>query len=87
MYTCFDPKTRKIKVRIYKPNGTLSKGNTSPSDCSYEQDIEFNKGADLKFLVQSWGNKEKGYWPAGKYKIELWNDGQCLYVKNFEIYK
>lgn len=74
-----------LKVKIYNSDGKLSQGSSSPYDCSYTYSIVINKGKQ-EVTLSGWGNSSMGHWKKGAYRIEIWNNNQCLGVKNFIIY-
>ena len=76
---------RKIFVKLYDPDGNLRTGNSSPSGYSYSETLYIGSGRGQQ-RVMGWGNKEKGYWKAGNYRIEFWYNNSCIFTKTFTIY-
>lgn len=75
----------KLKIKWYTPNGTLSTGEKSPSGFSQEASLYVYSGSNTKTL-SGWGNKTKGYWSSGTYRIEVWYNDVCIKSKTFRIY-
>lgn len=79
----------KIGVKIYNPDGTLSRGSSSPEGYSYIVDdvpISDDRGDEKNVILRRWGGDDKGHWSAGKYRIELWCDDVCIKDEDFNIY-
>lgn len=74
-----------LKIRWYRPNGTMSSGDSSPSGFSQQNSLYVYSGSNTETL-QGWGNKTKGYWGKGTYRIEIWYENVCLKAKTFTIY-
>lgn len=74
-----------LKVKLYYPNGTLSRGDSSPTDCSYTSDQYISTGKN-ELTLSGWGGDKRGHWSKGNYKIEIWCGNTCLYTKVFKIY-
>ena len=74
-----------LKVKFYTPDGTLSKGSSSPYDCSYTNSMYVYSGKN-EYSLSSWGGSSMGHWRKGSYRIEVWYNSTCLAVKNFTIY-
>lgn len=66
-------------------NGVLSTGTSSPSGYSTSFTLTVNKGSNTAY-GGGWGNKERGHWPSGQYRYELWYNGMCLKALDFTIY-
>ena len=80
--------TRNILVKLYKPDGSLSTGTPSsetPTGYSYSSSAYIYEGENTREL-SGWGNKNKGNWAKGTYKIEVWYNDMCLKAKSFTIY-
>ena len=80
--------TRNILVKLYKPDGSLSTGTPSsetPKGYSYSSSAYIYEGENTREL-SGWGNKNKGNWANGTYKIEVWYNDMCLKAKSFTIY-
>lgn len=74
-----------LRIKWFKPDGSLSTGDSSPYDCSQADSYYFSKDWG-NLLLSGWGNKSKGYWENGDYRLEIWYDNRCAFVKNFKIY-
>lgn len=74
-----------LKIRWYRPNGTMSSGDSSPSGFSQQESLYVYSGSNTETL-QGWGNKTKGHWGKGTYRIEIWYGNVCLKAKTFTIY-
>lgn len=84
-YVGIIPDTYLLKVKLYNQNGTLQKGKSSPEDCTYTHSVSLSTGKS-EAIVGSWGNKTKGTWRSGSYRMEIWYDSTCLFSKTFTIY-
>lgn len=79
---------RKLLIKLYKPDGTLSTGTPSsetPKGYTYSASGYIYEGENKREL-SSWGNEKKGNWAKGTYKIEVWYNDMCLKAKSFTIY-
>ncbi len=79
---------RNILVKLYRPDGSLSTGTPSsdtPKGYSYSSSAYIYEGENTRELLY-WGNKNKGFWAKGTYKIEVWYNDMCLKAKSFTIY-
>lgn len=74
-----------LKIKWYTPNGTMSTGDSSPSGFSQQESLYVYSGSNTKIL-RGWGNKTKGHWGKGTYRIEIWYENVCLKAKTFTIY-
>lgn len=74
-----------LKVRWYKPNGELSRGDSSPAGFSQSELCGISMGEGCVFM-SGWGNENKGHWSSGSYRIEVWYENVCLKAKSFTIY-
>ena len=74
-----------LKIKWYTPNGTMSTGDSSPSGFSQQESLYVYSGSNTKTL-RGWGNKTKGNWGKGTYRIEIWYENVCLKAKTFTIY-
>ena len=74
-----------LKIRWYRPDGTMSSGDSSPSGFSQQKSLYVYSGSNTEIL-QGWGNKTKGHWGKGTYRIEIWYENVCLKAKTFTIY-
>ena len=74
-----------LKIRWYKPNGTMSSGDSSPSGFSQQNSLYVYSGSNTEKL-RGWGNETKGHWGKGTHRIEIWYENVCLKAKTFTIY-
>lgn len=74
-----------VYVKFYGASGKLSQGTQSPSGYSYSCSINVHSGTNSQVL-SGWGGNDKGYWPKGNYRIEIWYHGDCLASKQFTVY-
>lgn len=74
-----------LKVKLYRPNGRLDTGDSSPSGYSYSDNVYIQRGTN-SLNLKGWGNKNRGYWGKGKYRIEIWYENSCLKSETFTIY-
>ena len=74
-----------LKVKWYTPSGAISTGDSSPSGFSQQESLYVYSGSNTEKL-RGWGNKTKGYWGKGTYRIEIWYENVCLKAKTFTIY-
>lgn len=76
-----------IGIKFYAPYG-LATGEISKNGYSYTEDLPANFGSDTDqwFEIMGWGNKEKGSWYPGNYRIEFWVDGKMVTSKSFKVY-
>ena len=82
-YTGLTSGTKTLKVKLYKPDGSLSEG--SYSSYSYSDDVYVYDG-NYSFTLSGWGNSSRGNWSKGTYRIEIWYENTCLKAKTFTIY-
>lgn len=73
-----------LKIKWYKPDGTLSLGENSPSGFSQQTSLYTYSGTNT-IKIGGWGNREKGHWKKGTYRIEIWYNEVCLKAKTFSI--
>lgn len=85
-YTGINPwQSINLKVKWYTPNGSLSIGDSSSSGFSQSEDLYVCSGSNTTTL-RGWGNRSKGHWSSGTYRIEIWYEDVCLRAENFTIY-
>lgn len=85
-YTGLTTGNKTIKVKWYKPDGTISIGSSSPSGFSQSESMYVYNGENNTYTLNGWGNKYKGFWSKGTYRIEIWYENTCLKAKTFTIY-
>lgn len=74
-----------LKVKLFTPSGMLSRGDSSPTGCSFSYLLQVSRGTNTE-IMNGWGNATRGYWGAGTYRLEIWYDDVCLKNKSFTIY-
>jgi len=74
-----------LKVKWYRPDGTLRIGSSSPPGFSQSENVYVYTGYNERKLV-GWGNEPKGHWSKGNYRVEIWYGNVCLKSKEFTIY-
>ena len=85
-YRGFSSDSYTIKTKWYRPDGSLVTGDNSPYGYSQSSRYYFSKGSD-DIQLDGWGYNSAGNWDTGTYKLELWCNDKCVFVKNFTIYK
>lgn len=75
-----------LYVKLYKPDGTLATGSSSPSGYSYSNSLYVSPGANHTYAFSGWGSSTKGHWKSGTYRFEIWYGSICLKSKTFTIY-
>lgn len=67
-----------LYVKIYKPDGTLMTGSSSPSGYtnSFSKTIT---SSSTYVLLNGWGNKNGGTYTPGQYRYEIWYQNNKLY--------
>lgn len=78
--------TRILKVKWFKPDGSMSSGSSSPDGFSQSDSHYIYTGPDHTITMTGWGNVDKGHWHSGTYRIEIWYENTCLKSKTFTIY-
>ncbi len=84
-YIGLDAGYKRLMVKWFTPNGSLSQGDSSPSGFSTSNEIYVQEGQKTTTLG-GWGNSNKGHWGSGTYRIEIWYGNSCLKSKSFTIY-
>ena len=84
-YKSYADREYKFDFKWIMPDGSLSRGNSSPAGYSHSLTgfLSYGKGT---WNLHSWGDKTKGNWYAGNYAIEIWCEGTLLKRKEFTIY-
>lgn len=75
-----------LRIRWIKPDGSISKGNSSVGDFSQISGYKITSGQRDEICLSGWGGTNKGHWKAGQYFIEIWHDDIRLIRKSFTIY-
>lgn len=78
--------TRTLKIKWFKPDGSMSSGSSSPYGFSQSNSYYIDSGPDNTITMSGWGNENKGHWRSGTYRIEIWHENICLKSKTFKIY-
>lgn len=73
-----------IYYKLYKPDGTLSTGTSSPSGYTSSTDINIKAGT-YTYQLSGWGSDTAGHWKAGNYKYEFYCNGASLGYYEFTI--
>lgn len=84
-YRGFTSGSYTIKTKWYRPSGSLITGDSSPYGYSQSSSNSFGKGSnDLQ--LEGWGYESAGNWDTGTYKLEIWCNDKCVFIKSFTIY-
>lgn len=75
-----------LRIRWIKPDGSISKGNSSIGDFSQISGYNLTSGKNDEICLSGWGGTNKGHWEAGQYFIEIWHEDIRLIRKPFTIY-
>lgn len=75
----------RLNVKLFDSDGVMHTGKTSPEGYSYADDISIYFGRN-SCVLSGWGNKNKGHYKAGSYRIEIWYKDVCLKSFRFTIY-
>lgn len=84
-YTGVSNGSHVLKVKFFTPDGLLSRGDSSPSGCSYSESHYVYLGENTLEL-NGWGGSTRGHWKSGTYRIEIWYNDVCLKATTFNIY-
>ncbi|MBP3213333.1 MAG: hypothetical protein J6M19_00615 [Bacteroidaceae bacterium] len=84
-YRGFTSGSYTIKYKWYNPSGSLISGTNSPSGYTQSYNCYIQNGSNSSQL-SGWGWENPGNWNAGTYKLELWCNGRCYFVKSFTVY-
>lgn len=84
-YKSYANRSYKFYVKWIKPDGSISRGDSSPAGYSQSKSYSLSYGEGT-VLLNGWGFKTKGLWEAGRYAIEIWCEGTLLKRKEFTIY-
>lgn len=72
--------TFSVQVKIFAPSNKLMVGSTSPTGCTFEQEVNlYNREGYITLL--GWGNTNGKAYMAGEYRYEIWCDGKQLSSK------
>ncbi len=86
-YNCMAYVEMPLYVKLFGPDGKLRTGKTSPEGYTYKDDCNFLNGDKKTLDLMGWGNEKKGYWSAGKYRLEIYYKDIYIASKEFEIYE
>lgn len=80
-------KTVALDIKIYGPDGTMRKGGaSSPAGYTYSSRVTVTPGVSQSIILPGWGKKEAGAsYTAGRYKFEIWCQGNRLVSTAFDI--
>lgn len=84
-YKGFKAGNYEIQVKWFRPDGSLRTGTSSPYGYSQSESYSLNEG-NHSIEFRGWGDKTMGNWGSGEYRLEIWYDGRCAFVKQFRIY-
>lgn len=84
-YVGFLSGDKTLKVKWYNPDGSLTTGDSSPVGFSQSATYYIRTESNTLTLL-GWGNKNKGHWKKGTYRIEIWYNDVCLKTKTFTVY-
>ena len=56
--------------------------------CETQHDVDMvgSKGMTYLLTLPGYGDSQRGWWSEGVYSLEIWSDGQCLYIHKFGLY-
>lgn len=77
--------TYTIYTKLYRPNGTMSSGSSSPAGYSFS-DTQKLYSSTTGWRLSGWGGNTAGHWSAGQYRWEFWYNGEKIGEKSFTIY-
>ena len=84
-YKCFISGSYNLKTKLYNPDGSLRRNSEeSPYGYTQSKDYYLSKGSNTK-QMNGWGYESPGNYSSGTYKIEIWYNEKCLFVKSFTI--
>lgn len=75
-----------LYFKIFKSDGTLSKGTSSPSWYTYSNTMTVVARTGETQTFTGWGNATKGHWSAGTYRFEIWYSSKCIWSGFFTVY-
>ncbi|MBR5639905.1 MAG: hypothetical protein IKW83_09095 [Muribaculaceae bacterium] len=77
-----------LQVKLYNPDGDIVLGTESPKDESYSYTFTINSvQSSNKVLLnlKGWGGPDKGHFPPGVYRYEVWYNDMCLKAVTFKL--
>lgn len=84
-YKSYANRSYTFDIKWIKPDGSISRGDSSPAGYSQSKSYYLSYGEGNKGL-DGWGGKTKGFWEAGNYAIEIWCKGTLLKRQEFRIH-
>lgn len=84
-YKGFAADNYELKIKWFRPNGSMSTGTSSPFGYSQSDSHSLSEGSN-SIELPGWGNEAMGHWESGEYRLEIWYDGKCVFLKEFRIY-
>lgn len=73
-----------FQVKIFRPDQTLFRGDTSPQGYTFNQELTIKSGTTALYFI-GWGNSNGKAYPPGIYKYEIWCNGDRLYSTTVDI--
>lgn len=73
-----------VQVKIFNPENKLMTGDTSPSGCTFGQEVKLYHREGYVSLA-GWGNKNGSAYYAGEYRYEIWCAGKRLVSSTVNI--
>ena len=81
---CKSSRSETFDVKIYKPDGSLVTGTSSPSGYTYSSTETIYPGNN-QVTFPGWGNDNGGYYTPGTYRFEVWHDGNFVYSTDVSL--
>lgn len=76
-----------LYTKIYRPDGTMMTGSSSPSGYTTSDEADFEKGNSQTLVLPGWGNNDGGSYQKGLYRWELWYKSKRLISSTFQVYE
>lgn len=76
--------TFEIYIKLYTPDGSMSKGSTSPEGYTYKQSISMTTDKNA-YRLGGWGGKDEGHWKMGEYRFEFYYKDKLVGQKTFKV--
>lgn len=80
-----EQKTIKLFCKIFRADGTLSKGDSSPEGYTSSSEYTIYPGTGKILNLTGWGTDNGGHYFPGTCKYELWYEGKLLFAKEILI--
>lgn len=77
--------TIELKTKIFTPDGTLWRGDSSPTGYSQSMSITVSPGNNHSYTLSGYGKSQKSIFTSGTYRYELWYGDNILYSTSFVI--